>query len=111
MRVVGDLNIETSALSGPPKRSPIGGGTTFGGSQPSLLGVSPEVRRKRGRAVNPKWWLSVLNVRQPFSSLANNYRRLEASCKREPRLVLKGDKLQRQNTVALPHGKRGGRVG
>src|SRR3954469_14846886 len=54
------------------------------------MDVSPGVRRKRGRAVNPKWRLSVLNVRQHISSLAKSYRRLGAPWKREPRLVLKG---------------------
>src|SRR3954467_15938880 len=54
------------------------------------MDVSPGVRSKRGRAVNPKWRHSVLNVRQHISSLAKSYRRLGAPCKREPRLVLKG---------------------
>src|SRR3954469_15156543 len=71
------------------------------------MDVSPEVRRKRGRAVNPKWRLSGLKVRQHISSLAKSYRGLGAPWKRQPRFVLKGDKLQRQNNVALPHGKRG----
>src|SRR3954471_19032077 len=53
------------------------------------MDVSPGVRRKRGRAVNPKWWLSVLNVRQHISSLAKSYSRLGAPWKPEPRLVLK----------------------
>src|SRR3954469_3531067 len=74
--------------------------------QPCMHG-SPGVRRKRGRAVNPKWRLSVLNVRQHISSLTKSYRRLTVPWKREPRLVLRGDKLQRQNSVALPHGKEG----
>src|SRR3954471_24607143 len=54
------------------------------------MDASPGVRRKRGRDVKPKWGLSVLNVRQPISSLAKSYRRLKAPWKREPRLVLKG---------------------
>src|SRR4051812_6691593 len=89
IRAVGNLNIETSALSGPPSRSSIGGRhhihITIGCPSP-CMDVSPGVRRKRGRFVNPKWRLSVLNVRQHISSLAESYRRLGVPCKREPRL-------------------------
>src|SRR3954462_14931366 len=63
------------------------------------MDVSPGVRRKRGRAINPKWRLSVLNVRQPISSLAKSYRRLGAPWKREPRLILKGISCRDKTTL------------
>ena len=66
-----------------------------------------KVQAKHGKVTQNMHGVNI-NYRYVWDvSLAKSYRRLEAPWKREPTLVLKGDKLQRQNIVALPHGKKG----